>query len=100
MFEKGNNMGDERSKSDGGADKTAAEDRIIEASEHTMHEMRDAMTTMMGASTQMMQSFLDMRLSYLKVMRASLDDPQATVDMMSKNIRDVADAVNKNQREE
>jgi len=75
-----------------------SEERIIEASEQTLLEMQDAMTTMMGASTKMMQSFLDMRLSYLKVMRVSLDDPQSTFEMMSKNLKDVADAVNKSQR--
>ena len=77
-----------------------AEERIINAGEQTLHEMRDAMSTMMTASSKMMQSFLDMQLSYMKVTRASLDDPHATFEMMSKNMRDVADAVKKNQRED
>ncbi|HSF94121.1 MAG TPA: hypothetical protein VLA52_03775 [Thermohalobaculum sp.] len=75
-----------------------AEDRLIEQGELTVHEMKDAMATMMEASTQMMQAFIDMRLSYLKVMRAGLEDPQATIDMMTKNARDLAASVKKNQR--
>lgn len=68
------------------------EKRLIDAGEQTIHEMRDAMATMMDASTKMMKAFIDMRLSYLKVMRAGLEDPQAAVNMMAKNMTDLADA--------
>lgn len=67
-----------------------SEERLIETSQLTLHEMQDAMATMMEASTKMMQAFIDMRLSYLKVMRAGLEDPQATIDMMVRNARDLA----------
>lgn len=77
-----------------------AEEKFIEASEMTMHEMRDAMATMMDASTKMMQAFIDMRLSYLKVMRAGLEDPQATIDMMVKNARGMAEATKNMGRKE
>jgi len=77
-----------------------SEERLISAGEETIHEMKDAMATMMDASTQMMQSFIDMRLSYLKVMRAGLEDPQATVDMMTKNARDAAEAMKNRQRKD
>ena len=85
---------------DKAADATAesSEERLIDAGEQTVHEMKDAMATMMDASTKMMQAFIDMRLSYLKVMRAGLEDPQATIDMMTKNARDLAAAVKDNQR--
>ena len=76
----------------------AAHEKMIEAAEETMHEMRDAMNTMMSASTRMMQSFVDMRLSYLKVMRAGLEDPMATATMMSENMKDVAKAMNQDNR--
>lgn len=76
----------------------SSEERLIDAGEQTVHEMKDAMATMMDASTKMMQAFIDMRLSYLKVMRAGLEDPQATIDMMTKNARDLAAAVKDNQR--
>jgi hypothetical protein len=70
----------------------ANEEKIIAAGEQTVHEMKDAMAVMMEASTKMMQAFIDMRLSYLKVMRAGLEDPQATIDMMVKNASDLAKA--------
>ena len=70
----------------------AKDDKLIDAGEQTVHEMKDAMAVMMDASTKMMQAFIDMRLSYLKVMRAGLEDPEATVDMMVKNARDLAKA--------
>ena len=76
----------------------AAHEKMIEAAEETMHEMRDAMNTMMSASTRIMQSFVDMRLSYLKVMRAGLEDPMATATMMSENMKDVAKAMNQDNR--
>lgn len=79
---------------------TSKEDAMIDAGEATIREMRDAMVTMMESSTKMMQSFVDMRLSYLKVMRAGLDDPKTALDMMSKNMADVANAVKKDQRKE
>jgi uncharacterized protein YegP (UPF0339 family) len=78
----------------------AAEDQMIEAAEETMHEMRDAMSTMMGASAKMMQSFVDMRLSYLKVMRTGLEDPATAMDIATKNAADIAKAMSKKQREE
>jgi hypothetical protein len=78
----------------------AAHDKMIEAAEETMHEMRDAMNTMMGASSKMMQSFIDMRLSYLKVMRAGLDDPAATASMMTENMKDIAKALSQTRRKE
>lgn len=78
----------------------AAQDKMIDAAEETMHEMRDAMNTMMGASTKMMQSFIDMRLSYLKVMRAGLEDPAATATMMTENMKDIAKAMNRGNRED
>jgi len=73
---------------------------MIDAAEETMHEMRDAMNTMMGASTKMMQSFIDMRLSYLKVMRAGLEDPAATATMMTENMKDIAKAMNRGNRKD
>ena len=76
----------------------AAHEKMLDTAEETMHEMRDAMNTMMGASTKMMQSFVDMRLSYLKVMRAGLEDPMATANMMSDNFKDVATALNQDKR--
>ena len=76
-----------------------AHDKIIDAAEETMHEMRDAMNTMMSSSTKMMQAFIDMRLSYLKVMRAGLDDPAATASMMTESMKDIAKAVNRSNRE-
>ena len=82
----------------GGSD--AAHEKMIDTAEETMHEMRDAMNTMMSASTKMMQSFVDMRLSYLKVMRAGLEDPVATANMMSENFKDVAKAMNQDKRKE
>lgn len=78
----------------------AAQDKMIEAAEETMHEMRDAMNTMMGASAKMMQSFIDMRLSYLKVMRAGLEDPAATATMMTENMKDIAKAMNRGNRKD
>ncbi len=63
-----------------------------------MHEMRDAMNTMMSSSTKMMQAFIDMRLSYLKVMRTGLDDPAATANMMTENMKDIAKAMNRDNR--
>ena len=75
-------------------------DKLIDAAEETMHEMRDAMNTMMNSSTKMMQAFIDMRLSYLKVMRAGLDDPVATANMMSENMKDIAKAMNRDTRKE
>ncbi len=77
----------------------AAHEKMIDTAEETMHEMRDAMNTMMSASTKMMQSFVDMRLSYLKVMRAGLEDPMATASMMSENMKDMAKAMNRGNRE-
>jgi hypothetical protein len=77
----------------------AAQDKLIDAAEETMHEMRDAMNTMMSSSTKMMQAFIDMRLSYLKVMRAGLDDPAATANMMTENMKDIAKAMNRSNRE-
>jgi hypothetical protein len=77
-----------------------AEDKMIEAAEETMHEMRDAMSTMMSASAKMMQAFIDMRLSYLKVMRAGLEDPATAMDIATKNAADIAKALSKKQREE
>jgi len=75
-----------------------AEERVLHAAEETIHEMKDAMATMMGAQTRMMQAFIDMRLSYLKVMRAGLEDPMATFNMMSENMQDVAKAMNRKNR--
>ncbi|MFQ5566643.1 MAG: hypothetical protein ACE5EU_09800 [Paracoccaceae bacterium] len=88
---------DAKPKSDTGTSDDAHE-KMIEAAEETMHEMRDAMNAMMSASTKMMQSFIDMRLSYLKVMRAGLEDPMATAEMMSENLKDIAKAVNRDTR--
>ena len=68
------------------------EDKMVNAGAQTVHEMRDAMTSMVDASTKMMQAFIDMRLSYLKVMRAGLDDPDTAVDIMVKNTKDLAKA--------
>ncbi len=76
-----------------------AHEKMIEAAEETMHEMRDAMNTMMSSSTKMMQAFIDMRLSYLKVMRAGMDDPAATASMMTESMKDIANAVNRSNRE-
>ncbi len=78
----------------------AAQDKLIDAAEETMHEMRDAMNTMMSSSTKMMQAFIDMRLSYLKVMRTGLDDPAATANMMTENMKDIAKALNRGNRED
>lgn len=78
----------------------ADEDKMLDAAEETMHEMRDAMSTMMGASAKMMQAFVDMRLSYLKVMRAGLEDPTTAMNIATKNATDIAKAMNKKQREE
>ncbi len=78
----------------------AAQDKLIDAAEETMHEMRDAMNTMMSSSTKMMQAFIDMRLSYLKVMRTGLDDPAATANMMTENMKDIAKAMNRGNRED
>lgn len=78
----------------------AAQDRMIDAAEETMHEMRDAMNTMMSASAKMMQSFIDMRLSYLKVMRSGLEDPSATATMMTENMKDIAKAMSQANRKE
>ena len=75
------------------------EDEMIDAAGETMHEMRDAMTTMMGASSKMMQAFIDMRLSYLKVMRAGLEDPQTASQILTKNFNDVAKALGEKPRE-
>ena len=83
-------MATRRTKKQDNSGDEASDDRLIEASELTLHEMQDAMATMMQASTKMMQAFIDMRLSYLKVMRAGLEDPQATMDMMVRNARDMA----------
>ena len=77
-----------------------AEDKMIDAAQLTMHEMRDAMNTMMSSSTKMMQAFIDMRLSYLKVMRAGMDDPAATASIMTKNLKDIANAMNRDTRKE
>ncbi len=77
----------------------AAHEKMIEAADETMHEMRDAMNTMMSSSTKMMQAFIDMRLSYLKVMRAGMDDPAATASMMTENMKDIAKAMNRSNRE-
>ena len=76
----------------------AAHDKLIDTAEETMHEMRDAMNTMMSSSTKMMQAFIDMRLSYLKVMRAGMDDPAATASMMTENMKDIAKAMNRSNR--
>ncbi len=78
----------------------AAQDKLIDAAEETMHEMRDAMNTMMSSSTKMMQAFIDMRLSYLKVMRSGLEDPAATASMMTENMKDIAKAMSRANREE
>ncbi len=78
-----------------GDGKKDPEDRLLEAGEQTLLEMQDAMSTMMSASTKMMQSFVDMRMSYLKVMRMGLEDPQASFDVASKNMQDVAKAMKK-----
>ena len=78
----------------------AAQDKLIDAAEETMHEMRDAMNTMMSSSTKMMQAFIDMRLSYLKVMRAGLEDPAATANMMTENMKDIAKAMNRDNRKD
>ena len=75
------------------------EDKMIEAAEETMHEMRDAMSTMMSASSKMMQSFIDMRLSYLKVMRTGLEDPATAVEIVTKNLKDMANATSSAARE-
>ncbi len=75
------------------------EDDMIDAAGETMHEMRDAMTTMMGASSKMMQAFIDMRLSYLKVMRAGLDDPETAAKILTENIKDVAKTLGPKSRE-
>lgn len=80
------------------ASSDTAEDAYLKEGEKTIHEMRDAMVTMMESSTKMMQSFVDMRLSYLKVMRAGLDDPKTAFEIMSKNMQDVADAMKKDER--
>ncbi len=82
----------------GGSD--AAHEKMIDTAEETMHEMRDAMNTMMSSSTKMMQAFIDMRLSYLKVMRAGLEDPVATANMMSENMKDIAKAMNRDNRKD
>ncbi len=87
-----------RPKAETGAS-DAAQDKLIDAAEETMHEMRDAMNTMMSSSTKMMQAFIDMRLSYLKVMRAGMDDPAATASMMTENMKDIAKAMNRGNRE-
>jgi hypothetical protein len=55
---------------------------------------------MMSSSTKMMQAFIDMRLSYLKVMRAGMDDPAATASMMTENMKDIAKAMNRDNRKE
>ena len=93
------NAKDKKAKPEAGATDTA-EDQMIEAAEETMHEMRDAMSTMMGASAKMMQSFIDMRLSYLKVMRTGLEDPATAMDIATRNATDIAKAMSKKQREE
>jgi hypothetical protein len=64
-----------------------------------MREMRDAMSTMMGASAKMMQSFIDMRLSYLRVMRTGLEDPATAMDIVTKNLADIAKATGQKSRE-
>jgi len=87
-----------RPKAETGA--SDAQDKLIDAAEETMHEMRDAMNTMMSSSTKMMQAFIDMRLSYLKVMRTGLDDPAATANMMTENMKDIAKAMNRGNRED
>ena len=76
------------------------EDKLLEASEHSLLEMQDAMTSMMSASTKMMQSFVDMRVSYLKLMSKGLEDPKTSFDIMSKNIQDMANALHKSQEKD
>ncbi len=78
----------------------AAHEKMIDAAEETMHEMRDAMNTMMSSSTKMMQAFIDMRLSYLKVMREGMDDQAATASMMTENMKDIAKAMSQANRKE
>jgi hypothetical protein len=78
----------------------AVHEKMIDAAEETMHEMRDAMSTMMSSSSKMMQAFIDMRLSYLKVMRAGMDDPAATASMMTENMKDIAKAMSRDNRKE
>ena len=73
----------------------AKEEKLIEDSEHSLLEMQDAMSSMMSASTKMMQSFVDMRVSYLKLMSRSLEDPKTSFDIMSKNVQELSNAVNK-----
>ena len=96
-------MTDTKNTSNGESTKShdqTAEDRVIGAGEETMHEMKDAMTTMMEAGSQMMQACIDMQLSYLKVMRAGVENPQATMDIMTKNARDIAGAMKNSHRKE
>lgn len=98
----GQNAAPQSAQGQGAANKNSAnkssEDRIIDAGEQTVREMKDAMSTMMDASTQMMQSFLKMRMSYLRVMQAGFEDPRSSVRMMTKNMQDIADAVTNSER--
>ena len=86
------------SDKDQGKSQEAFENRMIDRAEHTAQEMRDSMTTMMEAGMKLMQAFIDMRLSYLKMLRSGLDDPRATFEMMSNNMRDVAGAMKREAR--
>ncbi len=90
------NIGEEKPGNQPTGEKSS-EEKLIEAGEQTLLEMQDAMTAMMNASAKMMQSFLLMRMSYLNVMRAGLDDPKSTFEMMSSNLKDIAEALGKSQ---
>jgi hypothetical protein len=89
-------MGNDSQDKDSKSKRQNAEDDLLKAGEQTMMEMQDAMSTMMSASSKMMQSFVDMRMSYLKMMRMGLEEPRTSVDIMTKNFQDIAQAMDKN----
>jgi len=85
---------------DQGKSREDVENQMIERAEQTAHEMQDSMRTMMEAGMKLMTAFIDMRLSYLKMLRSGLDDPLATFEMMSSNMRDVAGAMKREIRKQ
>ncbi|MDH3668835.1 MAG: hypothetical protein OEN23_18080 [Paracoccaceae bacterium] len=85
---------------DTGKQEQKDENKMIDAIEENMLEMRSAMYSMMSSCTKTMQAFVDMRMNYLKVMREGLDDPVTMMNIVSKNMSDTASALKEERRKE
>ena len=94
-------MNDKKKKTqDEKAAERAAEDKAIKELEENMLEMRSAMFSMMSSSAKTMQAFINMRMNYLKVMQVGLEDPVTTMNIMSKNLADTAQALRDERRKD